>query len=192
MGKNLNELIEEFKKNARVRTEKINKNIEELERQAGELEEKLKVSTAKLVDCELAGDEPGMEKYSDETKKHQEELALVKAKIEAYEAELERTGQGDVELLEKIRQQAKAERIARMAKQKELAEQKRKVEEEIQELEVKKGELEKEINRLSRDAEVDAVLSNIGNLLCPHFVPGTKRVMSYDEQKREIKKWIES
>ena len=192
MEKNLNELIKEFKENARARTEKINKNIEELKRQAGELEKKLKASTAKLVDSELTDDEAGIKKYNDETKKHQEELALVKAKIEAYEAELERTGQGDVELLEKIRQQAKAERIARMAKQKELAEQKRKVEEEIQELEAKKDGLEKEINRLSRDAEVDAVLSNIGNLLCPHFVPGTKRVMSYDEQKREIKKWIES
>jgi len=192
MGKNLNELIEEFKEKARVRTEKINKNIGALRKKAEELEEAIKTSTAKLVDSELTDDEAGIKKYNDETKKHQEELALVKAKIEAYEAELERTGQGDVELLEKIRQQAKAERIARMAKQKELAEQKRKVEEEIQELEVKKGELEKEINRLSRDAEVDAVLSNIGNLLCPHFVPGTKRVMSYDEQKREIKKWIES
>ena len=91
-----------------------------------------------------------------------------------------------------IRQQAKAAREARMAKQRELAEERKKVEEKIQELEAKKDGLEKEINRLSRDAEVDAVLSNIGNLLCPHFVPGTKRVMSYDEQKREIKKWIES
>ncbi len=80
MGKNLNELIEEFKKNARVRTEKINKNIEELERQAGELEEKLKVSTAKLVDCELAGDEPGMEKYSDETKNIKKTLPWLRQK----------------------------------------------------------------------------------------------------------------
>jgi len=110
MGKNLNELIEEFKEKARVRTEKINKNIEELKRQAGELEEKLKVSTAKLVDCELTDDEPGINKYSDETKNYQAELALLKAKIEAYETELERTSQGDAELLEKIRQQAKAER----------------------------------------------------------------------------------
>lgn len=192
MGKNLSELIEEFKENTRARKEKINKNIEELKRQAGELEEKLKVSTAKLVDCELTDDEPGINKYSDETKNYQAELALLKAKIEAYETELERTGQGDVELLEKIRQQAKAEREARMAKQKELAEQKRELEEEIKELEVKKRELEKEIERLSRDAEVGAVLSNLGNLLCPHFVPGTKRVMSYDEQEREIKRWIES
>jgi len=192
MGKNLNELIKEFKENARARKEKINKNIEELKRQAGELEEKIKTSTAKLVDCELAGDEAGIKKHSDETKNYQAELALLKAKIEAYETELERTSQGDAELLEKIRQQAKAAREARMAKQRELAEERKKVEEKIQELEAKKGELEKEIERLSRDAEVDAVLSNIGNLLCPHFVPGTKRVMSYDEQKREIKKWIES
>jgi len=138
MGKNLSELIEEFKENARVRTEKINKNIEELKGQAEELEEKIKASTAKLVDCELAGDETGMEKHSDETKKHQEDLALVKAKIEAYETELERTGQGDAELLEKIRQQAKAEREARNNKQRELTEEKRKVEEKIQELEAKK------------------------------------------------------
>lgn len=192
MGKNLNELIKEFKENTRARTEKISKNIDELKRQAQELEEKIKASTAKLVDCELAGDEAGIKKHSDETKKHQEDLALVKAKIEAYGAELERTGQGDVELLEKIRQQAKAAREARMAKQRELAEQKRKLEEEIKELEVKKGELEKEIERLSRDAEVGAVLSDLGNLLCPHFVPGTKRVMSYNEQEREIKRWIES
>lgn len=187
MGKNLSELIDKFKENARTRTEKINKNIEELKRQAKELEEKIKTSTAKLVDCELAGDEAGIKKHSDETKKHQEDLALVKAKIEAYEAELERTGQGDVELLEKIRQQAKAEREARMAKQKELAEQKRKVEEEIQELEAKKGELEKEIGRLSRDAEVDAVLSNLGDILIP-----AGKAMLLHEKKREIKRWIES
>jgi len=187
VGKNLSELIEEFKENARARTEKINKNIEELKRQAQELEKKIKASTAKLVDCELAGDEPGMEKYSDETKKHQEDLALVKAKIEAYEAELERTGQGDVELLEKIRQQAKAERTTRMAKQRELAEQKRKLEEEIKELEVKKGELEKEIGRLSRDAEVDAILSSMGDLLVP-----AEKAMLLHEKKREIKRWLES
>ena len=187
MGKNLSELIEEFKENTRARKEKINKNIEELKRQAQELEEKIKASTAKLVDCELAGDEPGMEKYSDETKKHQEDLALVKAKIEAYETELGRTSQGDAELLEKIRQQAKTEREARNNKQRELAEEKRKVEEEIQELEVKKGELEKEIGRLSRDAEVTAVLSSLGDLLIP-----AGKAMSYEEKKREIKKWIES
>ena len=80
---------------------------------------------------------------------------------------MKRTGQGDAELLEKIRQQAKAEREARNNKQRELAEEKRKVEEEIQELEVKKGELEKEIGRLSRDAEVTAVLSSLGDLLIP-------------------------
>jgi len=189
VGKNLSELIEEFKENARARTEKINKNIEELKRQAQELEKKIKASTAKLVDCELAGDEPGMEKYSDETKKHQEDLALVKAKIEAYETELERTSQGDAELLEKIRQQAKAERTTRMAKQRELAEERKKVEEEIQELEVKKGELEKEIERLSRDAEVGAVLSNLGNLL----IPAEKaKSMLLHEKEREIKRWIES
>jgi len=187
MGKNLNELIKEFKENTRARTEKINKNIEELKRQAQELEEKIKASTAKLVDCELAGDEAGIKKHSDETKKHQEDLALVKAKIEAYGAELERTGQGDVELLEKIRQQAKAERTTRMAKQRELAEEKRKVEEEIQELEAKKGELEKEIGKLSRDAEVGAVLSSLGDVLIP-----AGKAMSYEEKKREIKKWIES
>ena len=187
MGKNLSELIEEFKENARVRTEKINKNIEELKGQAEELEEKIKASTAKLVDCELAGDETGMEKHSDETKKHQEDLALVKAKIEAYETELERTGQGDAELLEKIRQQAKAEREARNNKQRELAEEKRKVEEEIQELEVKKGELEKEIGRLSRDAEVTAVLSSLGDLLIP-----AEKAMLLHEKKREIQQWIES
>jgi len=187
MEKNLNELIKEFKENARARTEKINKNIEELKRQAGELEKKLKASTAKLVDSELTDDEAGIKKYNDETKKHQEELALVKAKIEAYEAELERTGQGDVELLEKIRQQAKAERIARMAKQKELAEQKRKVEEEIQELEAKKDGLEKEIGKLSRDAEVDAILSSMGDLLVP-----AEKAMLLHEKKREIKRWLES
>jgi len=187
MGKNLNELIKEFKENTRARTEKINKNIEELKRQAQELEKKIKASTAKLVDCELAGDEPGMEKYSDETKKHQEDLALVKAKIEAYGAELERTGQGDVELLEKIRQQAKAERTTRMAKQRELAEQKRKLEEEIKELEVKKGELEKEIERLSRNAEVDAVLSNLGDILI-----SAEKAMLLHEKRREIQRWLES
>jgi len=187
VGKNLSELIEEFKENTRARKEKINKNIEELKRQAGELEEKIKTSTAKLVDCELAGDEAGIKKHSDETKKYQEELALVKAKIEAYEAELERTGQGDVEFLEKIRQQAKAERTTRMAKQTELTEQKRKVEEKIQELEAKKGELEKEIGRLSRDAEVDAVLSNLGDILTP-----AEKAMLLHEKKREIQRWIES
>jgi len=189
MGKNLNEHIKEFKENARARKEKINKNIEELKRQAQELEEKIKASTAKLVDCELAGDEAGIKKHSDETKKHQEDLALVKAKIEAYGAELERTGQGDVELLEKIRQQAKAAREARMAKQRELAEERKKVEEKIQELEAKKGELEKEIERLSRDAEVGAVLSNLGNLL----IPAEKaKSMLLHEKEREIKRWIES
>ncbi len=192
MGKNLNELINEFKENIRVRTEKINKNIDELKRQAGELEEKIKASTAKLVDCELAGDEAGIKKHSGETKKHQEALALVKAKIEAYETELERTGQGDAEFLEKIRQQAKTEREARLKKQRELAEERKRVEEKIKELEAEKGELEKEIDRLSHDAEVSAVLSNIGDLLCPHFVPGTTRVMSYEEKKSEIKRWVES
>ena len=192
MGKNLSELIEEFKENTRARKEKINKNIEELKRQAQELEEKIKASTAKLVDCELAGDEAGIKKHSDETKKHQEDLALVKAKIESYETELERTGQGDAELLEKIRQQAKAERTTRMAKQRELAEERKKVEEKIKELEAKSNELEKEIDRLSHDAEVSTVLSNIGDLLCPHFVPGTTRVMSYEEKKSEIKRWMES
>jgi len=187
MGKNLNELIEEFKEKARVRTEKINKNIGALRKKAEELEEAIKTSTAKLVDSELTDDEAGIKKYNDETKKHQEELALVKAKIEAYEAELERTGQGDVELLEKIRQQAKAERTTRMAKQRELAEQKRKLEEEIKELEVKKGELGKEIERLSRNAEVDAVLSNLGDILI-----SAEKAMLLHEKRREIQRWIES
>jgi len=187
MGKNLSELIEEFKENARVRTEKINKNIEELKGQAEELEEKIKASTAKLVDCELAGDEPGINKYSDETKNYQAELALLKAKIEAYETELERTSQGDAELLEKIRQQAKAEREARNNRQRELAEERKKIEEKIQELEAKKGELEKEIGRLSRDAEVDAILSSMGDLLVP-----AEKAMLLHEKKREIKRWLES
>jgi len=187
MGKNLNELIEEFKEKARVRTEKINKNIGALRKKAEELEEAIKTSTAKLVDSELTDDEAGIKKYNDETKKHQEELALVKAKIEAYGAELERTGQGDVELLEKIRQQAKAERTTRMAKQRELAEQKRKLEEEIKELEVKKGELEKEIERLSRNAEVDAVLSNLGDILI-----SAEKAMLLHEKRREIQRWLES
>jgi len=187
MGKNLSELIEEFKENTRARKEKINKNIEELKRQAGELEEKLKVSTAKLVDCELTDDEAGIKKYSDETKKHQEDLALVKAKIEAYETELERTSQGDAELLEKIRQQAKAEREARNNRQRELAEERKKIEEKIQELEAKKGELEKEIERLSRNAEVDAVLSNLGDILI-----SAEKAMLLHEKRREIQRWLES
>jgi len=187
MGKNLNELIEEFKEKARVRTEKINENIGALRKKAEELEEAIKTSTAKLVDSELTDDEAGIKKYSDETKKHQEDLALVKAKIEAYETELERTSQGDAELLEKIRQQAKAEREARNNRQRELAEERKKIEEKIQELEAKKGELEKEIGRLSRDAEVDAILSSMGDLLVP-----AEKAMLLHEKKREIKRWLES
>ena len=183
----MDDLIKELKDSTKVRAESINKNIDALKQEAAELDAKIKAATANLVNCELAGDEAGIEKYTDETKKYQEKLALVSAKIEAYAAELERTSKGDAEFLEKIRQQAKAEGEERHRKQQELREEKNRIEAQIKELEAKKEELEKEASRLSYDAEVNALLNGIGDILIP---AEEAKSMGHYEKQRKIKNWI--